>query len=183
MGDDVGQTSTRSRTQEPALAQLEFPLPGARKPLNRGRIYFVLAVMMMAGASGTIVILVASLLRPDATSNPWVIVGSIVLSALVFPFAYILSTVRDFSVRDGVMTLRLPVRLASGTKTRRIALAAVDHAEPFVWSDGDSGLLVLLKDRTQIRIWKSDLPEGSDQFLASFLAVYGQTNRAKRNQT
>ena len=81
------------------------------------------------------------------------------------------------------MTLRLPVRLASGTKTRRIALAAVDHAEPFVWSDGDSGLLVLLKDRTQIRIWKSDLPEGSDQFLASFLAVYGQTNRAKRNQT
>ena len=100
MGDDVGQTSTRSRTQEPALAQLEFPLPGARKPLNRGRIYFVLAVMMMAGASGTTVILVASLLRPDATSNPWVIVGSIVLSALVFPFAYILSTVRDFSVRD-----------------------------------------------------------------------------------
>ncbi len=155
---------------------LEFPAAGALTTRSRGRVYLVLAALMATGSAVSIVILSGSLLRQGSGSNPWVIIGSVILLSFVFPFAYFLSMVRDFSVKDGVMTLRLPIRLRSGTKTRRLALGDVDYAERFLWRDGDSGLLIVLKDGSQFRLWKSDFPEGSDQYLESFLAAFGKTS-------
>jgi hypothetical protein len=115
---------------------------------------------------------------PSGTASWLGILGGIGAVFAALGSAFLAFLIRPFSVRAGVMTLRVPVRLDSGRRTRSIPLSDVRRAQRLTQETADSGVLLTLSDGTRFSVFDADLVEGGTEFLDRLVAaVEGTTEK------
>jgi len=153
---------------------LRFPPPTLKVypgNLARGAAFVLLAVTALA-TGGLAIDQVLSNAPIEGPGGLW---GSVfflgVICFLASFYGFMVTRVRGFRVLDGVMTLVAPVRRASGSRIRRVALGEILSAERIRQSGADPGILVTLKDGTKFPIFDGDLPGGGGRSFLDHLAA------------
>ena len=156
------------------FAGLRFPPPSQKVypgNLARGAALVLLAVTALA-TGGLAIDQVLSNAPIEGPGGLW---GSVfflgVICFLASFYGFMVTRVRGFRVLDGVMTLVAPVRRASGSRIRRVALGEILSAERIRQSGADPGILVTLKDGTKFPIFDGDLPGGGGRSFLDHLAA------------
>src|SRR2546428_9901760 len=123
---------------------LRFPPPTLKVypgNLARGAAFVLLAVTALA-TGGLAIDQVLSNAPIEGPGGLW---GSVfflgVICFLASFYGFMVTRVRGFRVLDGVMTLVAPVRTASGSRIRRVALEAILSAEGISQSGAGPGVL------------------------------------------
>jgi len=160
---------------------LRFPPPTLKVypgNLARGAAFVLLAVTALA-TGGLAIDQVLSNAPIEGPGGLW---GSVfflgVICFLASFYGFMVTRVRGFRVLDGVMTLVAPVRTASGSRIRRVALEEIVSAERIRQAGADPGILVTLKDGTKFPVFDGDLPGGGGRsFLDRLAAQVSQVPR------
>ncbi len=151
-----------------ALRQLQFPPPGLRAfPTPPAQLAIFLALAIGGVTVGLVVI--SRLLDASPVDGPGGSLGFAVFGGticfLMAVLALIVLRVRHFQVHDGVMTLVMPRRAASGKRIRHVALQDIVSAEPIVEPKYDPGIWLILRDGSRFPIFEGELPRGGGAFL------------------
>lgn len=151
-----------------ALARLRFPPPSQRvfpTPLAQVAIFLMLTI----GGLIVGVVVVSRLLDAAPIEGPGGLVGFVIYGGIMCTLAAVLALVvfrvRNFRVRDGMMTLVMPRRTISGKRIRHVPLQEIAFAERIVEPGTDPGIWVVLRDGTRFPIFEGELPRGGHNFL------------------
>jgi len=167
---------------------LEFPDPAGQKVGFLAVVIFAAAVLLLAaGFAGWM--LAGTLLRRNLDSSS--VVESAVWGGGLFmalALAFLVARIRPFSVRDGVVTVRVPVRLATGRRARHVPLTSISNVVLMGPPSADPGILITLDDGTRLSVFEADLPAGGGAFLRRFAGAFGhaastETGRLERGSS
>jgi len=136
-------------------------------------VLFLAVPALLAAAVLTALMVVLALGAGSGSVSPLVAAGWGVGLFMSLGLLYTVVLVGPFSVRDGVMILKTPIRLMSGRRTRRISLGELLAAERLGGPGVDPGVLFSLKDGTRFSVFDEDLPSGGTEFLNALVEVLG----------
>lgn len=113
----------------------------------------------------TVAALAWYLLSPPARGyDNWTLMVFVSLAALLSLASYLAIRLRSFSIRSGIMTLPLPVRMKSGGRVQLIEIGQIATVMPVVVRNA-TGLKILLRDGSSFAIADSALPPGAREYL------------------
>jgi len=155
----------------PTLGQTIRPRPGNSA---RALAFSLLAVTSLT----TLVLLVSQVLGYTTVQGPGGLIGSVFFLAIICisssAVALLVLRLRSFRVQNGVMTLVMPRRMASGKRARHVPLMDIVSAQRISEPDADPGILVTLRDGTIFPVFDADLYASGRDFLDLLVAVIVQ---------